>query len=433
PLIVRDLVTEGTLRTRLREYMAQSVPSYMVPSHWVPLDAMPLTASGKIDRRALPVPGSADRTSAYVAPRNETERQLADIWQQTLEVRRLGIHDDFFEWGGHSILAVQTMSRVSRHFERSLPVAMLFQFPTVAGFALQLARESGHHSRHEVVPIEGSGEGSPLFWIPGGAALPSFTRLKELASRLGPDRQLHGVGTRLAERMSDVESVPARAIAYTAAIRSAQPHGPYSIAGFCLGGVVAFEVAQQLEAQGEEVAFLALVNTWMPAGAIGRSHWLQLFLQRAVHHVRFALRSTNVETRPYLSQRVATLRRLLRRSQQAEAEWSAAIEADAPVDTPTGDAVLRATIHLASTYQPKPYRGTVHVFMSEEPELVGVSARLDPRLAWRRVCKRVEVRKLKGGHDAMLDVPLVNDFGAALRSALQAAERSADSGNRVGV
>ncbi|MEO7363664.1 MAG: amino acid adenylation domain-containing protein [Gemmatimonadaceae bacterium] len=418
-----DLLSETTLRTRLRAYLAQSVPTYMVPSHWVQLDSMPLTASGKIDRRVLPVPGSAERSSAYVAPRTETERQLANIWQQTLEVRRLGIHDDFFEWGGHSILAVQTMSRMSKHFKRSLPVAMLFQFPTVATFGLQLDGDLCEHSRHEVIPIDVSGDGPPLFWIPGGAALPSFTRLKELASHIAPERSLHGVGTRLAERMSEVESVPARAFAYVTAIRTVQPRGPYSLAGFCLGGVVAFEVAQQLEAAGEDVAFLALVNTWMPASAISGSHWLLLFLQRAVHHVRFALRSPTVDTRQYLWQRAATLRRLLTRSRQAVSEWSAATGDMAPLDAPSEDAVLRATVHLASSYQPQSYGGTVHVFISEEPELVGVSARLDPRLAWRRVCSKVEVLRLHGGHDAMLDVPLVDEFGVALRSALRAAQR----------
>jgi len=416
-------VNETTLHTRLRAYLAQAVPAYMVPSHWVQLDAMPLTASGKIDRRVLPMPSSAERSSAYVAPRTDTERQLANIWQQTLEVRRLGIHDDFFEWGGHSILAVQTMARVSKHFERSLPVAMLFQCPTVAAFALQLDGELREHSRHEVVPIDVSGDGPPLFWIPGGAALPSFTRLKELASHIAPERSLHGVGTRLAERISEVESVPARAFAYVAAIRAVQPRGPYSLAGFCLGGVVAFEVAQQLEAQGEGVAFLALVNTWMPASAISGSHWLQLFLQRAVHHVRFALCSPTVETRQYLWQRAATLMRLLRRSRQAVAEWSAATGDMAPLDAPSEDAVLRATVHLASSYQPQSYGGTVHVFISEEPELVGVSERLDPRLAWRRVCRDVEVLRLHGGHDAMLDVPLVDEFGVALRTALRATQR----------
>jgi amino acid adenylation domain-containing protein len=416
-----DLPTETTLRTKLRAYLAQLVPAYMVPSHWVDLDTMPLTASGKVDRLALPVPDSAERSSAYVAPRTDTERKLTNIWQQMLEIRQLGIHDDFFQWGGHSILAAQTMTRVSKHFETSLPVVMLFQFPTVAAFALQLDSEMREHSRHEVVPIDVSGNGPPLFWIPGGAALPSFTRLKALASQLRPERSLHAVGTRLAERMSEVESVPARAVAYAAAIREAQPHGPYYLAGFCLGGVVAFEVAQQLEAQGEDVAFLGLVNTWMPAGSIRGSHWLQLFVQRAVYHVRFALSSPTVETRQYLAQRASSLRRLLRGPQQAAAEWSVATGDAAPPEAPSEDAVLRATIHLASNYAPQPYRGTVHIFLSEEPDLIGVSARLDPRLAWRRVCSRIEVFRLRGGHDAMLDVPLVDEFGAALRRAFQSA------------
>lgn len=423
-----DTTLHAQLRTQLRAYLGTLVPAYMVPSHWVQLDTMPLTASGKINRRALPKPGSAERSSEYVAPRTDTERQLAHIWQETLEVRRLGIHDDFFEWGGHSILAVQTMSRVSKHFDRSLPVAMLFQFPTVAGFAQQLDREVREHSRHEVVAIDASSDGIPLFWIPGGAALPYFTRLKELASHLGPERSLHGVGTRLAEHMSEVESVPVRALAYAAALRGVQPRGPYYIAGFCLGGVMAFEVAQQLEAQGEHVAFLALVNTWMPAGSISRGHWLQLFMQRAVYHVRFALRSPTVDTRQYLRQRATSLRRLLRRPEQARAEWSAATGELAPTDAPSEDAVLRATVHLASSYEPQQYSGKVHVFLSEEPDLVGVSARLDPRLSWRRVCGQVEVFPLHGGHDAMLDVPLVEEFGAALRSALGSVAQAAQRG-----
>ncbi|MGI8509198.1 MAG: non-ribosomal peptide synthetase [Gemmatimonadaceae bacterium] len=420
----------------MRTYLARSLPSYMLPSHFVRLDTMPLTATGKINRTALPSPRSDVRASGRVAPRTETERALAEVWAQVLGVPQLGMEDDFFEWGGHSIHALQASARASKLFRRQLPVALLFKLPTVASFAAHLDgitqpesdaylyRDSAAHRRHQLIAVQSSGTRPPLFWIPGGAGYLAISQVRELSSRLGPDQPFYGLATRRSETLADIESVAERASGYVAAIRELQPEGPYFLAGFCLGGVIAFETAQQLCAQGQQVAFVGLVNTWMPATSVPGRQWLVLFLQRAVHHARAAVRQDAAPVHQYLLRRLRAVRQARRRNRLAEAaelqaQNSAVVNAVA--GTAGDDAILRATVRMASKYVPLPFGGAVHVFVSEEPDLEGVSARIDPRRAWHRVSAGCELIAVRGGHDEMLSPPLVdlfaNDFGRCLREA----------------
>lgn len=414
------------LDSELRTYLSGRLPSYMLPSRVVRLGAMPLTSSGKIDRRALPPPSMDSQTSRYVAPRTEIERTLCEIWAQTLNVPRIGIDDDFFEWGGHSILAVQLAARASKILKVQFPVALLAQFPTVAGCSAQFEATHGEQKRHRIIAVRESGSLPPLFWIPGGAGSMRMERLKELADRLGPDQPFQALGSRRAETLAEIESVEQRAAAYVELICELQPQGPYHIAGFCLGGVLAFEVAQQLRARKQSVAFVGLVNTWMPAGSIAGSQWIQLFLQRAMYHARIAFRPGSELPHRYMIRHLRAMQRMVRR--HAPHAESTAVNNIGETGTLTEDAVLRSTVRLASTYQPQRFDGKVHVFLSEEPDLAGVSKRLDPRLAWRRVCASCETLRIHGGHDEMLDLPLVEQFSLDLRHVLRIAQAEARIG-----
>jgi len=393
----------------LRAHLTGRLPAYMLPSHYVRMDAMPRTATGKLDRRALPLPDVGGRAGTYVAPRTETERTLAGIWAAVLNVPRIGVQDDFFEWGGHSLLALQAAARASEAFHRQLPADLVVRLSTVASLAAYLDGERGSGRPHRIVDVQPAGTRPPLFWIPGGAGSLVLTQLRGLARRLGPDQPLHGLGTRRAESLDEVESVEERARAYVEAIRERQPEGPYHLIGFCLGGVIAFEMAQQLRAAGERVAFLGLINTWMPATSIQPQQWLAIAAQRVFHHARTgAPRHVARRVRGAL----ASLRRTGARSDAGPAAH--ALVSD--------DEILDATIRLASQYVPRRLDAAVHVFLSDEPHLRGVSARIDPRTAWRRVCTRLDATRVRGDHDAVLDSAFVDDFARQVSDALRSAQ-----------
>lgn len=402
-------LTDGELRTHL----TGRLPAYMLPSHYVRMDAMPRTATGKLDRRALPLPDVGGRADAYVAPRTDTERTLATIWAAVLNVPRIGAEDDFFEWGGHSLLALQAAARASEAFGRSLPADLVVRLSTVASFGAYVDGERGSGRPHRVIDVHPAGTRPPLFWIPGGAGSLVLTQLRGLAHRLGPDQPLYGLGTRRAESLDEVESVEERARAYVEAIRERQVTGPFHLIGFCLGGVIAFEIAQQFRAAGERVEFLGLVNTWMPAASIPPRQWLAVASQRAFHHARTgAPRDVVRRARSAL----ASLRRTGARSPvPTDGAGIAGVMSD--------DEILDATIRLASQYVPRPLDAPVHVFLSDEPHLRGVSARIDPRCAWRRVCTRLTTSRVRGDHNAVLDSAFIDDFARVIGDALGSTQR----------
>ncbi|MFP2932031.1 alpha/beta fold hydrolase, partial [Pyxidicoccus sp. 3LG] len=247
-----------TLETEtLRAALKQRLPEHMVPSAFVVLDALPLTPNGKVDRKALPIPEARVTTTEHVAPRDVLEHTLAGLWAELLGVPSVGVRDSFFELGGHSLLAVQLMARIRERTGRELPLAALFQAPTVETLASLLRQVPVPFS--PLVPIQAGGTRTPLFLVHavGGNVL-SYA---ELARRLGPDQPVYGLQSQgLDGQQPPLCTLEEMAALYVEAIRTVQPHGPYQLGGWSLGGVVAFEMARQLEARGEKVDVLALID-----------------------------------------------------------------------------------------------------------------------------------------------------------------------------
>ncbi|HEX7331915.1 MAG TPA: amino acid adenylation domain-containing protein [Pyrinomonadaceae bacterium] len=259
--------------SELREYLSAKLPGFMIPSAFVELAELPLTANGKVDRKKLAAAELEwEGTRDYEAPRTEAERLMAVIWTEVLGVERLGIHDNFFDLGGHSLLAIRMISRMRQVFEVELGVRELFERPTIAGLAAAIeealpgtVEPTTRQLRKQVlppslVPIQPNGKKSPLFLIHSAGGF-VFTYIR-LAHHLGHDQpvyglQAHGVDGDL-ERHTSVEEMAAE---YVKAIRAVQPEGPYQLGGWSFGGVVAFETAQQLQAQGQEVNILLLIDS----------------------------------------------------------------------------------------------------------------------------------------------------------------------------
>ncbi len=263
--IVAYVTGEDASPAELRAHAAAHLPEYMVPSAVVVLDALPLTPNGKTDRRALPAPGSAAGGEGEpLAPRDELELALVRIWEEVLGVAPVGVRDDFFALGGHSLLAVRLMAQVERATGVRLPLALLFTASTVEGLATELRRGQVPGERSPLVPIRPGGSRTPLFLVhPVGGNVLAYAAL---ARHLGPEQPVYALRSRgLADGEEPAGTVEEMAADYLRALREVQPAGPYRIGGWSMGGVVAFEMARQLEAAGEPVATLALIDAHLPA------------------------------------------------------------------------------------------------------------------------------------------------------------------------
>jgi amino acid adenylation domain-containing protein len=251
----------------LRQYLRGKLPEYMVPSAFVLLESFQLTHNGKIDRRALPPPGGGDSESnLFAAPRDLLELRLARIWEEILRVAPVGVRDNFFELGGHSMLAVRLMSRIQQALGVALPLATLFQQATIehqAGLLRKRAGEGAHGFESSLVEIQAGGPRTPFFCVhPGGGHVLCYLGL---ARHLGADQPFYGLQSgglgRGQSPHADIEQMAAH---YLEEVRRVQPRGPYLLGGWSMGGLVAFEMARQLQESGEKVALLSIFDSAPP-------------------------------------------------------------------------------------------------------------------------------------------------------------------------
>jgi amino acid adenylation domain-containing protein len=249
----------------LRTFLKAQLPDYMVPSALLPLETFPLTPNGKVDRRALPMPGSirTERETSYAAPRDTLEIQLASIWQKVLGRERIGIKDNFFDVGGHSLLAVRLLAQIEKMAGKKLPLATLFQAPTIEQLAKILRQEEWKAPWSSLVAIQPLGSKPPFFCVHAAAGNVLF--YSDLARHLGSDQPFYGLQAQGLDGDEDpYNRVEEMASHYIDEIRTVQPKGPYLLGGLSFGGVLAYEMAQQLRAQGEKVGLLVLFDTYGP-------------------------------------------------------------------------------------------------------------------------------------------------------------------------
>jgi amino acid adenylation domain-containing protein len=248
----------------LRNDLLKCLPDYMVPSFFTVLDKLPLTANGKIDRKALPAPETFSSHKHYQAPRGKLELELVQIWENVLNVRPIGVFDNFFELGGHSLLAVRLMAQIEQQFNQHLPLATLFQGATIEQLAIHLRQPTDTEVWSPLVPIQPKGDKTPLFCVhPGGGHVLCYF---ELAQHLGAEQPFYGLQAFGMEASQKPKTtVEEMATDYLNVLQTVQKQGPYQLVGWSFGGVVAFEMARQLQAQGESVSFLGLLDTVTPA------------------------------------------------------------------------------------------------------------------------------------------------------------------------
>ncbi len=241
--------------------LSHALPDYMRPSAFAVLEEMPLSSNGKLDRKKLPAPNIDEQLSKqYIAPRTETEMLLAEIWQDVLGVERVGIEDDFFELGGHSLLATQLASRVAKKFGIDMPLNTVFSKSVLSDFAGELGIISNTRTRSNLVPIRSEGSMIPLFLVhPRGGQIDYVRALAQWLPDDLPIYGLHAIGLIEGETpFTDMEDIASH---YLHEIRSVLPKGPYCLVGYSSGGMIAYEMANQLLKYGEAVGYLGLIDT----------------------------------------------------------------------------------------------------------------------------------------------------------------------------
>ncbi|MCW5315485.1 amino acid adenylation domain-containing protein [Nostoc sp. KVJ3] len=249
----------------LRQFLKAKLPDYMVPNTFVILESLPLTPNGKVDRRALRVPSYNNDSQRLVVPRNQLELQLTQIWSQILKVDDVGVKDNFFDLGGHSLLVPYLMAQIKQQFGKDISIATLFQNPTIEQLATIVQTDSDSKSESLLVAIQPHGSKPPLFCLPGAGGDPFY--LYNLARCLGQDQPFYSFqinGNGLSGESEPMTRFKDMAAQYIQAILIFQPQGPYFLAGHSFGGQLAFEIAQQLLHKGYKVALVAILDTTIP-------------------------------------------------------------------------------------------------------------------------------------------------------------------------
>ncbi|MBG9769553.1 amino acid adenylation domain-containing protein [Bacillus vallismortis] len=244
----------------LRKYAAERLPDYMVPSAFVAMEELPLTPNGKLDRKALPAPNFTAAVTGR-GPRTPQEEILCDLFMEVLHLPRVGIDDRFFDVGGHSLLAVQLMSRIREALGVELSIGILFEAPTVAGLAERLEMGSSQSALDVLLPLRTSGDKPPLFCVhPAGGLSWCYAGLM---TNVGTDYPIYGLQARgIGQREELPETLDDMAADYIEQIRTVQPKGPYHLLGWSLGGNVIQAMATQLQNQGEEISLLVMLDAY---------------------------------------------------------------------------------------------------------------------------------------------------------------------------
>ena len=412
--LVAYFVTESSSRPtvgELRLHLKEKLPEYMVPTACVPLPSFPLTPNGKVDRRGLPAPqqSRAGLEKSFVAPRDEIELQLAAIWQGLLGVEQVSVHDSFFDLGGHSLLAVRMFALIEERMGTRLPLATLFEKTTIRELAEVLRGAEGGAPWSCLVPIQGGDGRPPLFCIHAEGDEVLFYR--DFARLLGPEQPVYGLQARgLDGEQTPHATIEEMAAYYVEEIRRVQAEGPYFLGGHCYGGVVMFEMAQQLRQQGQKVALLAMMDGSAPRintsfDATLRYAWKAASSSpgRLLAYVLM----TEIPTR--VSRTSRKLRDRLHRSGHDEPQ-DAVIAAQ--------DRVRGAIANAYMHYEPKPYPGHITYFMNSQ------RARL-PHDKWAELAgEGLDLHVFPGTPNTTFVSPSLEVLAAQVRDCLRTAQES---------
>ncbi len=404
--------------SELRGFLKEKLPDYMLPSAFVVLPALPRTPNGKTDRRALPAPARErpDLAREHVPPRNGVERRLVAIWEDILKVRPIGITDDYFDFGADSLTTARVFARIGRQFGPALQPTVLFQAPTIEQLAKLLDGETGSRRWTCLQPVQTEGSRSPLFCVHGGAGTILF--FHDLAKHLGDGLPLYALQAQgLYGDALPHARVEEMAAHYLNEIRTVQDKGPYYLVGYCFGAIVAYEMAQRLRAEGQEVAFLASLNGPVPRYQNGPGAGDARLVDGLGSGLVGALRRRARRARSFL-------RRMRRKSDRLRVRfcrWRGV-----PLPDGLRDRYFLVNNHRAEFwYRAEPYPGKMTIFRAK-------GLYYDPFMGWTDlVTGGLEVHEIPGAHidhRSMMEEPIVKLLARELRQALARLEPAGQRG-----
>lgn len=415
----------------MRVFLEKKIPNYMIPAAVVVLDFIPLMVNGKLDRIALPAPkfDHFKLEDKYTTPADNLELQLTKIWENVLGVQPIGLNDNFFDVGGHSLLAVRLFAQIEKIFGKNIALTILFQAPTIRQLANVLRDEGYTSSWSSLVPIQPHGSKRPFFYIHTiyGGLIYSLN----LLSKLDADQPVYGLQAQgLDGKKSPHTCIEDMASHYIKEIQTVQPHGPYLLGGWCAGGVIAYEMAQQLYAQGETVELLTIfdafppkmipsspkvVNSLFPVKRKSRiSKFTLLYLMDMIQRNRRNL--TNLTLQQQVS---AIWGKINRRIQDkiTETVYGFYVKRNLPLPHSFRHLAIRdAIVHAYRNYFPTVYAGKVIFFkaVDQTQESAGYLQR------WSELAAGgLEIHDIPGNHDTLMAEPHVSVLAEKLRRCLQ--------------
>ncbi|TCP59320.1 amino acid adenylation domain-containing protein [Tumebacillus sp. BK434] len=419
-VVLRDEAGQATADD-LRGFLQAGLPEHMVPSHILLLEAMPLTPNGKIDRRALPVPIGVrpPGESEYAAPRDLLELELVQLWESLLHIAPIGIRDNFFLLGGHSLLAVRMMAMIQKKWGQDLPFSALSQGGTIEDLAVML-REGGTHRRSSLIPLQAEGTRPPFFCVHavGGSVL-SYVHLAKL---LGPEQPFYGLQSPgLDDDREPFTDITRMAAHYIEELRRVQPLGPYHLGGWSLGGVMAFEMAQQLRQAGEEVALLAIFDSFAPLLHNRREFPTEASILAGFSEYLAA--SSGVEIADGMEEHLYTL--------QDDAAFRFVLEQTIRQNILPRDIsfqqfyrlyrVFRANLLSVHDYTPQAYAGDITLFKATEFVSIELATKIndEPTMGWGELVQgEITTHPLPGTHFSIVRLPHVERLAQELEKVI---------------
>ena len=413
----------------LRAHLAAQLPEYMVPQRFISIDAVPLMPNGKVDRKKLAEIALADKsapvaTAEYEAPQGELEQALAKVWSEVLGVERVGRNEDFVALGGHSLLALRLISGIKRATGLTLPLTAMLAAPTVRAQAALLSGDAPDVAPTGfAVPVSTTGSQPPIFLVNGygGTVVP----FKALAKELGPDQPLYIVDTALDQaRYPGVKSMEDLAAVMLAELRQIQPQGPYRLCGYSLGGDVAWEIARQIEASGDSLGMLVLLDCDAPGHPKPPSTAVQVgrALQRSVRAIGrgpgFIVERLGVRWRMAMD-------KLLDRPPELELLQDEAL-GDAGRELAEAAA---ATFKLSFSYRMKPLRSQVHLIRALLSRPAPGTSNQDLDHGWGRFAGGgVSILEMESIHEDMCRPKFAPVLAERLRTCVAEGEGTARGG-----
>jgi thioesterase domain-containing protein/acyl carrier protein len=405
---------------QIRTYLHKYLPDNMCPTHVVLLEKLPLTPNGKIDRRALPaVNHTAQLPDISIKARDTLEFQLVKIWEDILDRQPIGITDNFFDLGGHSMLAVRLLSRLQKEYHCELTLSILFQYPTIASLAVFLRQQRPPEQWSILVPLQTGGTQPPLFCIhPSGGTVFCYT---DLARSIGQDFPFYGLQTPdLDGKGRSFHTIQDIVEHYASAIQTVQAHGPYHLSGWSLGGVVAFAIAEYLQTQGEDITLVAIFDSIAPIsiqqqGAEITDEYVdndQALVNDLLELFAWDIPKADLFILPPKDQLQCLL-------EQAKKMFVV------PEDTTLAQfrrlaRLHRTNMHAISNYHPQKSTLPIALFRAQDTMShthLPVHAQAET-LGWEALTNTIEVITVPGSHGTMLNEPYVQELARLFRNHL---------------